>query len=44
MKNHDRLVLVTVIAFGLAMRAPIITIPLIIDKLDRQLKTSVGKL
>ena len=44
MKNHDRLVLVTVIAFGLAMRAPIVTIPLIIDQLARQLKTAVGNL
>lgn len=44
MKNRDRLVLVTVIAFGLAMRAPIVTIPLIIDQLARQLKTAVGNL
>lgn len=44
MKNRDLLVLVTVIAFGLAMRAPIVTIPLIIDQLARQLKTAVGNL
>lgn len=36
--------MVTVISFGLAMRAPIVTIPLIIDQIARQLKTHVGNL
>ena len=44
MKARDRLILIIVVAFGFAMRAPITVVPLIIDQLARGLHASVSNL
>lgn len=44
MQARDRLIWITVVAFGFAMRAPITVVPLIIDQLARGLRAAVGDL